>query len=388
MNTFQTARSSLLRMLRSLLGVAGSIGVAAAAEPPKGVEHVIVYREPGRFGGWPANHGIWSWGDEILVGFSRGYYKDRGPYHHIDKGKAEEYMLARSRDGGQSWSIEEPNPKWALIGTPGMRHGIMPEGAPVEKPVDLLEPIDFTRPNFAMTVRMENSNNGTSRFYYSYDRGRTWRGPYRLPLFGQKGVMARTDYLVNGPGDCTLCLTASKENSREGRPFCARTTDGGLTWTFLSFIGPEPVGYSIMPSTVRVSATDLVTTIRRLDPPKSWIDAYGSHDDGRSWTLLSTPEPNTGEGNPASLLQLPDGRLCLIYGRRAQPYGIRARLSSDEGKTWSDPIVLRDDAGGRDIGYVRSVLRPDGKVVMVYYYHDQSGPTRYIAATIWEPAKP
>src|SRR5262249_37197199 len=156
---------------------------------------------------------------------------------------------------------------------------------------DLHEPIDYTHPGLAFTVRMENSNAGASRFFYSYDRGNTWRGPYRLPLFGQKGVMGRTDYLVNGPSDCLLFLTASKPTGRGGRPFCARTADGGLSWRFVSFIGPEPSGYSIMPSTVRLSATELVTTIRRLDAPRSWIDAYASHDDGRSWSLLSTPEP-------------------------------------------------------------------------------------------------
>jgi len=42
-------------------------------------DHVIVYRETGRYGGWPANHGMWSWGDEILVGFSQTYYKQRHP---------------------------------------------------------------------------------------------------------------------------------------------------------------------------------------------------------------------------------------------------------------------------------------------------------------------
>ncbi|MEJ7636906.1 MAG: hypothetical protein WKF75_02680 [Singulisphaera sp.] len=38
-----------------------------------------------------------------------------------------------------------------------------------------------------------------------------------------------------------------------------------------------------------------MTTVRRKDSPRSWIDAYASHDDGRSWSLLSTPEPDTGE---------------------------------------------------------------------------------------------
>ena len=38
------------------------------------IKHVDVYYEPGRFGGWPANHGIWIWDNEILVGFGKGYY--------------------------------------------------------------------------------------------------------------------------------------------------------------------------------------------------------------------------------------------------------------------------------------------------------------------------
>jgi hypothetical protein len=85
---------------------------------------------------------------------------------------------------------------------------------------------------------------------------------------------------------------------------------------------------------------------------------------------------------------LADGRLCLVYGVRARPYGIRARLSGDRGKTWGPAIILRDDGGSTDVGYVRSVVRPDGKVVAVYYYSDNTGPTRYIGATIFEPGKP
>ena len=174
----------------------------------------------------------------------------------------------------------------------------------------------------------------------------------------------------------------------EGRPFAARTTDGGLTWRFLSFIGPEPAGYSIMPSTARISPTELVTTIRLAEPPKSWIEAYGSHDNGQTWSFLSKPEPDTGEGNPPSLLRLPDGRLSLIYGKHDRPFGIYARLSSDNGKTWSEPLPLRQDGGGRDIGYPRSILLPDGNIVAVYYFHDRQNSERYLAATTWYPGKP
>lgn len=378
------------RVALGLVAAWAALGIAQAkaAEPPRDLQHVVVYREPGRFAGWPANNGMWIWGDEILVGFSRGSYKDLGQLHNIDREKPEEFLLARSLDAGLTWKVEEPRPPGALMGTRGVRHGTMPPGATEERLTELETPMDFTAPGFALTLRMENKDAGVARFYYSTDRGRAWRGPYRFPMLGQKGVMARTDYLVSGPRDCLVFLTASKPDGKEGRPFCARTTDGGRSWSFLSYIGPEPGGYSIMPSTVRSSPTDLLSTIRVLDPPRSAIDAYASTDDGRSWAWVSTPEPDAGEGNPPSLVKLHDGRLCLTYGERKAPFSIRARLSSDRGRTWTEPITLRDDAGGRDIGYARSVVRPDGKVVAVYYFHDRTDPTRYLAGTIWTPDKP
>jgi hypothetical protein len=353
---------------------------------------VKIYHERGRFGGWPANHGIWSWGDEILVGFSAGYHKNLGPdRHNIDHDKPEEHLLARSKDGGRSWVIENPAQQHVLVGTAGMRHGIIPPDQTEPEPSPCPGGIDFAHPDFAMTCRMAGVHMGTSRFYYSYDRGRTWKGPFQLPLFGQPGIAARTDYVIDGPRTCTLFLTAAKRNQREGRPICVRTDDGGKSWQFVSYIGPEPTGYAIMPSTVRLSPRRLVTTIRRAEDGeqrRSWIDAWSSSDDGASWSLLGAPIPDTGEGNPPHLIKLADGRLCLTYGRRARPFGILARLSSDGSKTWGEPISLRDDGGGRDIGYPRSVQRPDGKIVTVYYFWDEgSGPERYIEASIWSPTQ-
>ena len=278
-------------------------------------------------------------------------------------------------------------PEGMLVGAAGWRHGTFPPDAKEEVVTDLKTPIDFTNPDFAFTLRMENSDKGVSRFYYSYDRGHTWKGPFRLPLFGQAGIMARTDFVVNGPRDCHVFLTAAKPDEREGRPLAARTTDGGLTWTFLGYIGPEPEGYAIMPATVRVGPKKLVSAIRCRAPHngKSWIEAYASDDDGKTWTFLNRAVPDAGEGNPASLVRLADGRLVLVYGHRDEPFGIFAITTADDGKTWTKPFALREDGGGRDIGYPRSVVRPDGKIVSIYYYHDTTGPTRYIGATIWDP---
>jgi hypothetical protein len=351
------------------------------------VQHVIVYREPGRFGGWPANHGMWNWGNELLVGFSAGYFKDNGPDRHaIDHDRPEEHLLARSLDGGRSWKVENPAQQGMLIPRGKALHGIELPGV-VDRPwIDCPGGIDFTHPDFAMTLRMSDNNAGASRFYYSTDRGHHWRGPFKLPLFGNSGVMARTDYVVNGPHDCLLFLTAAKSTGGEGRPFCARTTDGGKTWNFVSWIADEPPGYSIMPSSVRLSGHGLFSSVRVRDGDKSWIEGYFSPDDGEHWVQRVKPVADTGEGNPPALLKLNDGRLCIVYGVRSAPFGMRARVSRDEGQSWGPEIMLRDDGGGRDLGYPRAVQRADGKVVAVYYFNDDPMKTRYIVATIWDPA--
>jgi predicted neuraminidase len=359
-------------------------GLLVRADPVS--KHVKVYGQPGRFGGWPANHGIWSWDNEILVGFSAGYHKDLGPTRHaIDRERPEEHLLARSRDGGETWTIEDPSAQGALIPTGPALHGVTPPGLKERPWQDCPGGINFQHPDFAMTLRMTDANGGPARFYYSTNRGQAWEGPFRLPLFGQQGVAARTDYVVTGPHECFLFLTAPKANGREGRPFCARTIDGGRSWEFLSWIGGEPEGYAIMPSTIRLGQREFLSAIRCREGDKSWIQTHRSTDSGRTWTLDGTPAPDTGEGNPPSMIRMADGRVCLTYGYRAAPFGLRARVSQDGGKTWTREIILRDDGGGRDVGYPRTVQRPGGKLVTVYYYHDTPDGNRYIAATIWNP---
>ena len=348
--------------------------------------HVKVYFEKGMFGGWPANHGIWSWGNEILVGFGMGHYKDQGRNHHIDREKPEIPMLARSLDGGETWSIEDPGAKGYLLTEGGYLHGVTRPGVTIPPLKESEGGIDFTHPDFALTVRTNSIHAGIGRIFHSYDRGRTWEGPFRLPSFNSPGIAPRTDYIIDDKQTCTLFITAAKANGREGRPLCVRTTDAGKTWKLVSLIGPEPEGFSIMPASLRLSETDILVTVRVREATGRWIGTYLSTDNGAGWEYLNEAVPDAGVGNPPAMIELQDGRICLLYGYRAEPYSIRAVLSGDGGRTWSDPVTLRDGGTSWDVGYVRAVQRPDGKVVAVYYFTDEAtGPERYIGATIWSP---
>lgn len=341
------------------------VSAVVAAED---VQHHVVIQEEGRFSAWPANRGIWSWGNEILVGVVHGHYaKNPTGGHDIDRGKTSEDLLARSMDGGETWEIEK-------------RVFVKPEVSPPAKPYD------FTDEDVALNFR-------GGQWFISQDRGKTWVGPHPLAEIDRPGLLARTDYIVEGPQRVTAFLAAEKTEGSEGQAVCMRTEDGGMSWQFVGWIGEEPpqsYGYAIMPATISLGNDNYLSFIRRggvFDGEKQWwIEPYLSPDDGKHWYLLKEPRINNA-GNPATLTKLANGDLALAYGWRSAPYGIRARVSKDNGVTWGREIILQDDGASWDIGYPRTVQRPDGKCVTIYYYHDahfEKG--RYINATIWDPA--
>ena len=326
--------------------------------------HLKVFCEKGRFAGWPANNGIWQWGNEILVGFNLGYLAppEKQGLHQIDPARPRSIMLARSLDGGETWLASKAG---------------YPNGELKPFPTD----IAFDASGFALNARGDTA-------FISLNRGRTWSGPLRLP-FADLHLRARTDYQVLGTKDLMLFLTAQKTNDREGRPFCARTRTGGKYWNQFAWIGPEPpTGYSIMPSSIHMPNHDFLVALRRRenDPAQhNFIELFRSRDGGLSWQWLANPVKENGRysGNPPSMVRLADGRICITYANRNKPHTIRAVFSSDDGKNWGPEYILRSGAGEPDIGYTRTVQRPDRKLVTVYYWLDKPRSERYIAATIW-----
>jgi hypothetical protein len=328
---------SVMKILRRTLLQLPAAGLLLGAAAPR---HREVFAKPGRFGGWPANHGMWAWGDELLVGFEAGWFKANslaGREHSIDYSKPAEHVLARSLDGGETWTIEKPA---ALIPPPGLKVAGVPGEPGGKTPVACPGGIDFTAPGFALTARMTSIHVGPSRFLVTSDKGKNWQGPYVIPDFGTPGIAARTDYIVDGPQALTMFLTAGKKNQKEGRVICVRTKDGGKSFQLVGHVGPEPGpdDFAIMPSSLRLGPKTLLSTIRH----RKFIAAWRSEDDGATWNQLSQPVDDTGGGNPPALVKLRDGRLVLTYGFRNKPYSIRARVSTDQRK---DLGAGRDAAG-------------------------------------------
>lgn len=344
--------------------------IAFGQEQLPNVQHGEVFFEEGRFGGWPANNGAWVWGDEIVTGFTLGHFDfDKKDGHPIARDKPSGPMQARSRDGGVTWAIERPS-------------FIKEEGG--ERPTQTLtKPLNFTNPNSALRL-------AGNKFYYSPDRARTWEGPFELPSFGRPGLLARTDYVVYGKHDVMAFLATEKDGGGEGWTCAIRTKDGGLTWQHQGWIGEQPGegGYAIMPSTIRLENGALLSIVRnrkRPDGKSVWfLNSYISTDEGRDWYKLMEPWIDNA-GNPPAMIRLADRRIALTYGWRTKPYGIRGRISADEGRTWGEEFIIRGDGGGWDLGYPRTVQRADGKVVTMYYFNDGNRPERHIAYSIWEP---
>ena len=66
----------------------------------------------------------------------------------------------------------------------------------------------------------------------------------------------------------------------------------------------------------------------------------------------------------------------MTFGSRHAPFGVRALVSRDQGRTWDDhhAIVLVDNCEGRDCGYPTTLALPDGFLLTAYYRTSSESP--------------
>lgn len=194
----------------------------------------------------------------------------------------------------------------------------------------------------------------------STDGGMTWSSAFRVPLNSPHGPIALSDGRL---------LYAGKQLWSEGKKVgVCHSTDDGKTWEWLADIQSRP-GDSVVEyhelHAVEASDGTIVAHIRNHNPAnKGETLQCESRDGGKSW---STPHAIGVWGLPSHLLRLRDGRLLMSYGYRRPPFGNQARLSADNGKTWSEPMLISDDAPGGDVGYPSTVELADGSFLTVWY---------------------
>lgn len=202
---------------------------------------------------------------------------------------------------------------------------------------------------------------------------------------------ARYDSLVNSPhGPIALhdgrLLYAGKElwTDKQRNGVCV-STDDGQSWQWLAEIptrsGDNPRDYHELHA-VETSRGRLIVHIRNHNPINAReILQTESDDGGKTWNL---PRPIGVWGLPSHLLRLRDGRLLMSYGYRQPPFGNQARLSNDEGKTWSEPLTLSADGAGGDLGYPSTVELTDGTLLTVWYEKCKESPRAVLRQARWK----
>jgi hypothetical protein len=191
---------------------------------------------------------------------------------------------------------------------------------------------------------------------------------------GGLNFSARISSIVNSPHgplqlkDGRILYVGKQLWAKEHRIGAAESKDDGLTWTWLSEIPGRP-GDDVASKYHELHAVEtddgrIVAQIRhegKVDT--NWTLQTESADGGKTWTI---PRAITF-GIPSQLLKLRDGRLLMTYGHRRKPFGNQARLSTDHGRTWSEPMIVSGDGTAGDLGYPSTVELADGTLLTVWY---------------------
>jgi hypothetical protein len=331
------------------------------------MKNVTVYREENVYAGWPANHGIWQWGDEILVGFMRGEFKfSHFSVHQISK--PYEFVQARSLDGGETWNVETTGIS-DVFGWADYERG---------EPLDLSKEIVRCRGTFDHGGDKVADQGG---YWKSKDKGKTWYGPLEFIGYDK--------WLFHPSNNKAQCLTTRTRTYGEylfvskgltyhwGRDsvFVIQYKDGAF-----QFVGTvcDDDNRAVMPDVCMLDNV-CYAALRRRGPKGTWVDLFSSTNMS-DWQLVGKVDNAPGDnGNPPALVAR-DGKLFCTFGDRTKNR-IVCYESSNGGQSWNMKELRT--GGFSDIGYPQMVVRPDNKIVCIYYWADDENPVQHIEATIF-----
>ena len=219
----------------------------------------------------------------------------------------------------------------------------------------------------------------------SEDQGKTWSEKYPIPVNNVHGATVLHD------GSLFYCGRARSGNCLLTAAFAdiivaMRSTDDGVTWQEISQVAEKP-GEHLAPIEDELSSVQGVSPLMTVTMPilSLWDELHSmqacdgtiitqiryadgtwqmdSSDGGKTWRNLR----RACGGYPSHLLWLADGRLLISDGYRRENYGNRCRISSDNGRSWSEPMILSEGAPSPDLGYASTAELSDGTLVTVWY---------------------
>ncbi len=263
--------------------------------------------------------------------------------------------LVTSKDSGRTWLAPR-----TIVDTPGddrnPAFGQLSDGALVLAYVVVTVGYDQTG------LREKDAITDGVYVIRSSDGGATWTSPYKINIVGSRGFSPFGKIIQLADGTALMTIYIDKPEASES--YVYRSRDNGKTWGDPSRIA---VRYN---ETALASLPDgRLMAALRSDKGGHLAVAY-SHDKGRSW---SEPHQLTeDQEHPGDLIVLMDGSVVFTYGERNRPYGVRALVSHDGGKSWDKNhlVILADDAPNWDTGYPSSVELKDGRIFTVYYQID------------------
>ena len=215
----------------------------------------------------------------------------------------------------------------------------------------------------------------------SHDGGETWSAEEAVhPIARATGLSPYGKIVQLADGTLLMALYGGTEDKKGVCSWVVRSRDDGQTWNDPSLIaeGFSETGLLLLPS-----GRILAMPRGNIGTPEDRVWQSESTDEGYSWT---EPRPITDpREQPGDVIQLKSGRLLLTFSHRIPPFGVRALVSHDEGRTWlqDQRITLVTESRIYDCGYPSSVQRDDGKIVTAYYAYESQGPWQ-----MWRPEYP
>ncbi|MCE9590718.1 MAG: glycoside hydrolase [Planctomycetes bacterium] len=220
----------------------------------------------------------------------------------------------------------------------------------------------------------------------SADGGRTWTHTDAFPPVPEAGMgvpIPFGDVLQTADGSLGVsCYTGRMDDKSYSYEYNSsyfyRSRDDGKTWGEAVFIGK---GNHNETAPFHLGNGKWIAAVRTLKPAN--IELFRSNDDGKTWAHDN--DPTREAEHPGDIIRLADGRLLLTYGnRRKDEWSVCAKVSGDEGKTWS-PAATLVKLIESDLGYPSTVQFADGKLCTAYYNQRNERHNRYHMATlVWD----